>query len=142
MFNNYPRVNFHEGLPELSDEVFDGREPTLRIVDDLMAETNELVANIFTKISHRRNISVLYLTQNVFEKNKYNRTISLNAYNFVLFKNSRDGTQFATLSRYVSKLVQVCRRGLPGCHQRSLRLPVSRSQVRPRRSPFPTACLL
>ena len=99
MFNNYPRVNFHEGLPELSHEVFDGREPTLMIVDDLMAETNQLVANIFTKISHHRNISVLYLTQNVFDKNKYNRTISLNAHYLVLFKNPRDGTQFATLSR-------------------------------------------
>ena len=47
MFNNYPRVNFHEGLPELSHEAFDGREPTLTIVDDLMAENNQLVANIF-----------------------------------------------------------------------------------------------
>jgi len=32
MFKNYPRVNFHEGLPELSHEVFDGREPTLMTV--------------------------------------------------------------------------------------------------------------
>ena len=99
IFNNYPQVTFHEGLPELGDEVFDGRQPTLMIVDDLMAETNQLVANIFTKISHHRNISVLYLTENVFDKNKYARTISLNAHYLVLFKNVRDGTQFATLSR-------------------------------------------
>jgi len=64
-----------------------------------MAETNQLVANIFTKISHHRNISVLYLTQNVFDKNKHNRTISVNAHYLILFKNFRDGTQFATLSR-------------------------------------------
>jgi len=38
------------------------------IVDDLMAETNQLIANIFTKISHHRNTSVLYLSQNVFDK--------------------------------------------------------------------------
>ena len=99
IFNNYPQVTFHEGLPELGDEVFDGQQPTLMIVDDLMAETNQLVANIFTKISHHRNISVLYLTQNVFDKNKHNRTITLNAHYLILFKNVRDGTQFATLSR-------------------------------------------
>ena len=52
IFNNYPHVTFHEGLPELGDEVFDGLRPTLMIVYDLMAETNQLTANIFTKIFH------------------------------------------------------------------------------------------
>jgi len=63
-----------------------------------MSETNQLVANVFTKISHHRNVSVVYLTQNVFDKNKYARTISLNAHYLVLFKNPRDATQFATLA--------------------------------------------
>jgi len=99
MFNNYPHVHFHEGLPDLSDTVFDGSVPTLLILDDLMSETNQLVTNIFTKISHHRNISVIFLTQNVFDKNKYARTISLNAHYLVLFKNPRDATQFATLAR-------------------------------------------
>ena len=64
-----------------------------------MSETNQLVANVFTKISHHRNVSVVYLTQNLFDKNKYARTISLNAHYLVLFKNPRDATQFATLAR-------------------------------------------
>jgi len=64
-----------------------------------MSETNQLVANVFTKISHHRNVSVVYLTQNVFDKNKYARMISLNAHCLVLFKNPRDATQFATLAR-------------------------------------------
>ena len=29
VFNNYPQVHFEEGLPQLNDEVFDGREPTM-----------------------------------------------------------------------------------------------------------------
>jgi len=69
------------------------------ILDDLMSETNQLVANMFTKISHHRNVSVVYLTQNVFDKNKYARTISLNTHYLVLFKNPRDASQFATLAR-------------------------------------------
>jgi len=98
-FTNHPQVQFHEGLPELSDEVFDGRQPTLMIIDDLMSETNQLVADIFSKMSHHRNISILYLTQNVFDKNRYARTISLNAHYLVLFKNPRDVSQFAVLAR-------------------------------------------
>ena len=64
-----------------------------------MSETNQLVANVFAKILHHRNFSVVYLTQNLFNKNKYARTISLNAHYLVLFKNPRDATQFATLAR-------------------------------------------
>jgi len=106
-FNNYRQIHFHEGLPDMSEAAFDGSESTLLILDDLMAETNLLVANVFTKISHHRNVSVVYLTQNLFDKNKYARTISLNAHYLALFKNPQDATQFATLARemypYASK---------------------------------------
>jgi len=97
MFNRYPDVIFHEGLPDFSK--FDGRQPILLILDDLMAETNLDVANLFTKGSHHRNISVLYLTQNLFHNNKYMRTISLNSHYIILFKSPRDANQFATLAR-------------------------------------------
>jgi len=83
----------------LSDVALDGPEPTLLIIDELMSETNELVANTFTKLSHHRNMSVVYLTQNVFDKNKFAKAISLNAHYLVLCKNPRDATQFATLAR-------------------------------------------
>jgi len=39
-------VTFHHGLPNLDD--FDGREPALLVVDDLMNETDDSVANLFT----------------------------------------------------------------------------------------------
>ena len=39
------------------------------------------------------------MTQNVFDKNKYARTISLNTHCLVLFKNTRDANQFDMLSR-------------------------------------------
>jgi len=78
---------------------FDGSEPALLIIDDLMQETDETVASFFTKGSHHRNVSVVYLAQNLFPKNKFARTISLNAHYMVLFKNPRDATQFANLAR-------------------------------------------
>jgi len=91
------RVEFHEGLPDVRQ--FDGRSRTLLILDDLMAEADDSVANVFTQISHHRDVSVIFLTQNLFHKNKHMRTISLNAHYLVLFKNPPDVTQFATLAR-------------------------------------------
>ena len=67
-FNNYASVHFDEGLPQLSDEVFDGSEPSVIVIDDQMSDINQVVADIFTKISHNRNISILHLTQNLFHK--------------------------------------------------------------------------
>jgi len=96
LFNQYPHIEFHEGLPNIAD--FDGREPTL-VIDDLMQETNETVANMFTKGSNHRNISVAFLAQNLFPKNKFAPTMSLNAHYMVLFKNPRDVSQFANLAR-------------------------------------------
>jgi len=97
LFNKYPRVTFHQGLANLDD--FDGREPTLLVIDDLMNKTDGSVAKLFTKGSHHRNISVVFLVQNLFHKNKHIRTISLNAHYMVLFKNPRDASQFASLAR-------------------------------------------
>lgn len=97
MFSEYPHVVFTEGLPDISQ--FDGKQRTLLILDDLMTETNDSVSNIFTKVSHHRNVSVIYLSQNLFYKSKQNRTISLNAHYMVLFKNPRDVMQVATLAR-------------------------------------------
>ena len=83
LFGRYPAIKFHECLPDITK--LDGRKPILLIIDDLMSETNDAVSNLFTKGSHHRNVSVLYLTQNLFHKNKHMRTTSLNSHYIVLF---------------------------------------------------------
>ena len=72
---------------------------TLLILDDLMHETDDRVTKIFTKYSHHRDVSVMYLTQNIFYGGKQNRTIGLNAHYLVMFKNPRDATQITYLAR-------------------------------------------
>ena len=96
LFDQFPNVEFVEGLTDLN--MFDGVKRTLLIIDDLMHETNETVSKLFTRISHHKNVSVVYLTQNLFNNNKHNRTISLNAHYMVLFKNVRDATQVHCLA--------------------------------------------
>ena len=71
IFDNYPEVEFHDGLPGVSS--FDGKKRTLLVMDDLMTSTVDRVVDIFTKISQHRNLSVVYLTQNLFYKNKQTR---------------------------------------------------------------------
>jgi hypothetical protein len=95
MFNEYPYIHFHEGLPDASD--LDGKQRTLLIIDDLMKEADDGVEKIFTKLSHHRNISVIFLTQNLFYKKQ--RTMSLNTQYMIVFKNPRDAMQIATLGR-------------------------------------------
>jgi len=107
LFDHYPHTEFHQGLPNIED--FDGREPTLVIIDDLMQETNETVANMFTKGWHHSNIGVVFLAQNLFPKNKFARTMSLDAHYMVLFKNPSVCNSRET---DVSEDVPVCRRSV------------------------------
>jgi len=97
IFAEYPQVEFREGLPKWSD--FDGSKRILLIIDDMMNESGTDVSKIFTKGSHHRNISVFFITQNLFYKSKDSRTMSLNAHYIVAFKNPRDVTQIATLAK-------------------------------------------
>ena len=90
-------VRFEEGLPSAS--MFDSSTRNLIIIDDLMEETDERVTTLFTKKSHHRNTSLLYLVQNLFPKNKESRTISLNSQYMVVFKNTRDASQMSHLAR-------------------------------------------
>jgi len=94
-------VNFHKGLPTNRNKIFDGRRPSLLIIDDLMESVNKFVANIFTKISHHRNLSVVYVCQNLFDKSKHHRTISLNSHYIVLLRNPRDTQHVAVLARQI-----------------------------------------
>ena len=73
----------------------------LVIVDDKMGAAAEKMLGLFTKGSHHRNISIVYIVQNLFDQNKYHRTISLNTHYLVLFKSPRDSSQISTLARQV-----------------------------------------
>jgi hypothetical protein len=96
-FAEFSQVEFHEGLPDVSR--FDGKCRILLIIDDLMNEANQNVCNLFTKLSHHRNVSVVFITQNLFHRNRHIRTMNLNSHYLVLFKNPRDANQVATLAR-------------------------------------------
>lgn len=90
-------VDFREGVPDLNE--FSTGEPTLVIIDDLMAEASADITKLFTKGSHHRNLSIWFLMQNFFHQGKEIRTITLNAHYVILFKNPRDKQQIKVLAR-------------------------------------------
>ena len=68
-------------------------------MDDLMDEggNDKKVLDLFTKDSHHRNITVIYLLQDLFPRGKYAKTILRNAHYIVVFKNPHDQTRIRIL---------------------------------------------
>lgn len=94
---NLSEVNYYQGIPDLN--MFDRKYPHLIIIDDLMRESDSRIVDIFTKGSHHRNLSVFYITQNLFHQGRGQRDISLNSSYIIYFKNPRDKTQIRYLAR-------------------------------------------
>ena len=98
-------INFIQGLPAslADDSILPVTANNLLIIDDLMndASSNIEVQNVFTQYVHHRNLSCIYLMQNLFVQGKTSRTISLNTNYMVIFKNSRDNYQISLLARQI-----------------------------------------
>ena len=95
-----PDIEFENGW---RDQIFDTLSPKQRniiILDDQIgvASSSQSVADLFTKGSHHRNLTVIYLVQNVSNHYKSKRTIYLNSHYCVVFRNSRDASEFRTMA--------------------------------------------
>ena len=94
-----PGIEFNT-VPETleQDSYFDVNIRHLTVIDDQMIEagSDNRVVNLFTKGSHHRNLSVIYIVQNLFHQGKGNQSISLNSHYLVLFKNPRVKLQILT----------------------------------------------
>ena len=94
---NQQHFEFVSGLPQDSRSLQEviGEHPGRKLVvlDDLMenASNRSDVAALFTHGRHE-DVSVIFLTQNLFHKGKYTRDMSLNTDYMVLFKNVRDAS--------------------------------------------------
>ena len=100
-----PYIEFVHGIPDYlhSSHFISPDKRNLIILDDLMTEAkcDQRIADLFTKGSHHRNISIVYLTQNVFPQGKACRDIALNTQYLVLFNNPIDRLQVTTLAKRI-----------------------------------------
>ena len=97
-----PHITFHEGVPTLETvkSLNNGLFHVI-VLDDLMENIIKSVdtQNLFTKYCHHYNITVIFLTQNIFAQGPCSRTISLNTHILVLFANKRDESQAVSLGK-------------------------------------------
>ena len=92
-----PHIEFVKGIPTAL--AFDVNKRNLIVFDDQMidASKDKRIMNLFTRGSHHRNLSVIYILQNLFYQGKGSCSISLNSHYLKLFKNPRDKLQILTL---------------------------------------------
>ena len=103
--NSLPNIRFHKDLPS-EDDIRDFADPIYHnviVVDDLMscATKSPVMLDLFCQFSHHLNLSVIYITQNIYHSGKCSRSLNLNSHYFILFKNKRDMLQISNLGRQI-----------------------------------------
>ena len=73
------------------------------VLDDLLHETKSSkdITEMFIRTAHHRRTFIIFITQNLFDGGKEQRTRSLNTHYLVIFKNPRDTSQIQYLSRQI-----------------------------------------
>lgn len=92
--NKLVAVEYRDTLPDSYDGI------DILIMDDLqndLSDSKEL-SDIYTKLSHHNQMTVVFIVQNLFNKGQQMRNISLNSHYLVLTKNRRDLMQIKTLA--------------------------------------------
>ena len=97
-------IVFHHGVPSIQF-VYElaKKQPLLVVLDDLV---HKIVDNVdmlmlFVQGSHHMNITVVFMSQNLYQGGKHARTIALNVKYIVLFANPRDVQQIKYLGRQI-----------------------------------------
>ena len=75
----------------------------LIIVDKQMekATSSKTIHNLLTKGSHTKNLTIMYILQNMYNAGSSKPTVSLNNYYNVVFKNTQDASQFNFLASQI-----------------------------------------
>lgn len=88
-------VETHFGLPT-EKTIRDTKQPLLLVLDDLMLEAkSEFLDLLFTRGSHHWGVSIVFITQNMFEKSM--KTARNNAHYLVLLRNPSGQLQIRNL---------------------------------------------
>lgn len=99
LYANMKGVTFHKGMVDVTQRIPEDGAARWIIVDDLMDEVKGQADDLYTKYSHHLNVSVFFVTQNLFLKQQ--RTMSLNTHYLFIFKNPRDNAFISHLARQI-----------------------------------------
>lgn len=90
--------HFEQGMCTMEWLETNAKPNTTIVIDDMASEATDDTAKIFTVGSHHFKVNVIFMTQNLFPKNKSFRDISLNTTYLTLFKNVNDKLQISTFA--------------------------------------------
>ena len=103
MEKEMPFIKFHCGLPSAQEvnDFADINTNKLIISDDLMHEMvkSSDIEALFTRGSHHKNLTVIYINQNLYCPGKHSRTINLNTHYLIILRNPRDVSTMKVLGR-------------------------------------------
>lgn len=99
MESELPFITFHKGLPT-PEHLEKTSEHKLIVLDDLIQECLDSpdIRKLVTQCCHHNDLSSMIISQNLFQQGRNARTISLNCWYFVLFKNYRAISQVKNLA--------------------------------------------
>lgn len=107
MLKNKAIDEVHKGMPDI-DKIKEIASPykksngTCVIFDDCLHDITPDLSRLFTTYSHHLNISIFFVTQNLFHQNKEYRTMSLNSSYLILMGGARNASQIMTFARQIS----------------------------------------
>jgi len=130
MQRNIPNITFVEGVPGDLESMINPSIRNLVVIDDLMHElsNDQRITSLFTKGCHHRNLSVIFILQNIFHREL--RDMSLNCHYLVLFKSPRDSSQVNHLAKQMFPgHVKYMQESLSRCNKTVLWLFIVRSQT-------------
>lgn len=102
LFDGMEGVEFRKGIAKMEDfRLLAGKNATV-VMDDLMHQVGAETAELFTVGSSRYGVNVIFISQNMFDKNPHFRTISLNCKYICVRKNPRDTSSIQYFARQVT----------------------------------------
>jgi hypothetical protein len=104
LYDNISGVQFINAIPteeHIKDiaQPFSSKGGSIIVLDDFMQQVNQDISTLFSTLAHHLNITVFFITQNLFSKNPVYRDISLNSTYIILFKNPRDRSQVSLFAK-------------------------------------------
>ena len=90
-------IIFYKNLPNHADLI--RYKPDIIVLDDLMNDVNQETSELFTIHSHSLGISVIFIVQNLFNKNKFMRNISTNCHYIIMMRGLRNANQVESIAK-------------------------------------------
>ena len=99
-------ITFKNGIPDQNDIDFlsEGGDHSLLFIDDLNKEVinSDFMTSIYQIQSHHKNITLLNVSHNIYQKGRYTRDQSLCIHYFIILNSPRDLSQLGSIGRQIS----------------------------------------